>query len=94
MALAGVIAGASLFGCGLSLEAYAEQVEEARVCVEGDECVLAGAGQCACLTAVNASEEEAINEAAMDLDCNGAQVECATVTNPRCEAGRCVADSL
>jgi hypothetical protein len=79
-------------GCGLSKDEYHQRVEAARACSPGDTCVAAGGGQCLCPTAVNATKAEEIDDAAKQVNCGGAVVECAAVIKPRCEAGRCVSD--
>lgn len=82
-----------LAGCtATSPEELAEIVEEARACREGDTCRLAGAGQCTCATPVNESAVARVDEAAGDVDCEGAVVECVDHQNLRCEDGRCRSD--
>lgn len=81
-------------GCGVSIEDFNALVEDARACQAGDTCVLAGGGQCTCNSPVNASRAVEIDEAAEDVRCGGAMVECPSWTAVRCEAGRCVADRL
>ena len=85
-----------LAACGsdISLQEYAGIVEASRSCSEGDTCVLAGSGQCTCATPVNASRWESVEDAAADVECNGAQVECPTHERVRCEANRCRSDTL
>lgn len=83
-----------LSGCCLSREEFTEQRSEAAACSPGDTCVLAGSAQCLCAGPVNASKAEEIEAAAKDVCCEGAAVECASLTNPRCENGQCVADRL
>jgi predicted class III extradiol MEMO1 family dioxygenase len=73
-------------------EEYAQIVDDARACSDGDSCVLAGTSDCVCPTPVNASQADRVNTAAGDVDCNGAIAECIAHTNVRCEAGRCKSD--
>ncbi|MGI5864733.1 MAG: hypothetical protein ACOX6T_22160, partial [Myxococcales bacterium] len=79
-----------LTSCGLSLDELHELVEESRACEPGEQCVLAGAGQCTCETPVNAKHRQRIDEAAAEVRCGGAMVECPTIGSVACEAGRCV----
>lgn len=82
-----------IFGCaGTSPEELVDIVEEARACEEGDSCELAGGGTCTCAMPVNAEATERVEEAAADVDCEGAMVECISHSNVRCEDGRCVSD--
>lgn len=75
-----------------SPEEFAAIVEEARACQDGDGCQLAGGGQCTCDTPVNDDAVARIDEAAADVDCEGAVVECTSHQNVRCEDGRCRSD--
>ncbi|MEQ9320872.1 MAG: hypothetical protein RIF41_17050 [Polyangiaceae bacterium] len=75
-----------------SPEELAEIVDEARACQDGDVCELAGGGQCTCATPVNADAAARVDEAAADVDCEGAMVECVSHQNVRCEDGRCRSD--
>lgn len=84
----------ALTACGVSQDDFSAMLEEARACQTGESCALAGGGQCTCDSPVNASKAASIDEAADDVRCGGAQVECPGWSNPRCEAGRCVADPL
>jgi hypothetical protein len=80
-------------GCtATSPEEYVEIVEEARLCDEGDVCELAGGGTCICPMPVNGAAVDSVEEAAADVDCEGAVVECVSHSNLRCEEGRCVSD--
>ena len=80
-------------GCtGTSPEEYAEIIEEARACDEGDVCELAGAGACTCAMPVNSESVDRVETAAGDVDCEGAVAECISHSNLRCEEGRCVSD--
>jgi hypothetical protein len=83
-----------LSGCCLSEEEFSQQVEEAEACAAGDTCVLAGSAQCLCARPVNAARAGEIDAAARDVCCGGTLVECVAFQNPRCENGRCVADTL
>jgi hypothetical protein len=83
-----------LSGCCLSTEEFHQQVEEATTCSPGDTCVLAGSAQCLCDRPVNASRATEINDSAQEVCCGGAQVECISFTNLRCENRKCVADTL
>ncbi len=81
-------------GCGgTSLSDFQTQARGAKACDPTfDTCVLAGAATCLCPTAVNAKLASSINDAAKQVACGGAQVECPTVINPRCVNDTCVAD--
>ncbi len=56
--------------------------------------IAAGAADsdCFCGAVVNEENQEEIEEAAKDVDCEGRLVRCAILSNPRCENGTCVAD--
>jgi hypothetical protein len=80
--------------CTSSLEEYWREVEKARACEQGDTCVLAGHGtRCACPVVVNEAHAQRIDELAQKVSCNHA-VDCFLPCNPRCEDGRCVADTF
>lgn len=81
----------SLSSCGLSLDEFYDLVEQSRACAPGEECVLAGSSQCTCQTPVNEKHRERIDEAATEVRCGGAMVECAYFETVACEGGRCVA---
>jgi len=89
----GALAAGLLVGCAAtSPEELAQIVDEARACEDGDVCELAGSGACTCATPVNADAVATVDEAAADVDCQGAMVECVSHTNLRCEDGRCRSD--
>jgi hypothetical protein len=71
-------------------EEYVEIVEGSRACAADGECVLAGSGACTCAAPVNAAEAARVDEAAAEVDCKGATVECPSQGDVRCNAGRCV----
>ncbi len=71
---------------------YVELVEDSRGCSADGECALAGSGDCTCAAPVNTNSADAVNEAACEVECEGAVVECPGHSNIRCEAGRCVSD--
>ena len=79
--------------CGISTQEFSERVEAAQACKPTDMCVLAGGGQCTCARPVNATEADPINKLADDVNCGGAQVECAAVMNVRCENAKCTGDN-
>jgi hypothetical protein len=83
-----------LSGCCLSQEEFNQQVEKAAACSPGDTCVLAGSAKCLCSRPVNASQAAQINASSQDVCCGGGVVDCVAFRNPRCENGRCVADTL
>jgi hypothetical protein len=83
-----------LSACCPSIEEFTDQRETATSCSPGDTCVLAGSSDCLCPTPVNASRAAEIEAAADEVCCGGAQVECVFFQNPRCENGKCVADTL
>lgn len=83
-----------LSGCCLSQEEFAQERLDAAACSPGDTCVLAGSAQCLCPVPVNASRAAEIEASAKDVCCGGGVVDCVAFVNPRCENGRCVADSL
>ena len=86
-------AALALGGCtSTSPEEFVEIVEEARSCQDGDSCELAGEGPCTCPTPVNASAVASVDEAAMDVACEGAVADCVSHQNIRCEDGRCRSD--
>ncbi|HET9452103.1 MAG TPA: hypothetical protein VFO83_14530 [Aggregicoccus sp.] len=78
-------------GASLTPEQFDALVEAAQGCAEGEACALAGAGQCLCAQAVNASRAAEVDAAAARVDCGGAVVRCRGASSARCEAGRCVA---
>lgn len=73
-------------------EELVELVEDSRACGGDGECALAGGGLCTCEQPVNSAEVEEVNEAAEDVECEGATADCPGHNNIRCEAGRCVSD--
>jgi len=79
----------ALAACGISTEDLARIVAESRPCVVGDACSLAGGSQCTCATAVNAKDKQKVDDAAADVRCGGAMVDCAYCQNPQCIAGKC-----
>lgn len=79
-----------LSSCGLSRDEFYDLVEQSRACGPGEECVLAGSSQCTCPTPVNEKHRERIEEAAAEVRCGGAMVDCAFFESVACEAGRCV----
>jgi hypothetical protein len=83
-----------LSGCCLSQEEFEQERAAATACSAADTCVLAGSAQCLCPGPVNAAKAAEIEAAAKDVCCGGTIVECVAFTNPRCENGRCVADTL
>jgi hypothetical protein len=83
-----------LSACCASEEDFSEQVAEAQACSPGDTCVLAGSAQCLCARPVNASKAAEIDAAAKGICCGGVIADCVAFQNPRCEDGRCVADTL
>jgi hypothetical protein len=83
-----------LSGCCLSQEEFQQKVDEAMACSSGDTCVLAGSSQCLCARPVNASKAAEISSSAQDVCCHGGVVDCVAFRNPRCENGRCVADTF
>ena len=89
LALAAVLSSAC---SNTTPEEYVELVESSRACGADGECVLAGAGECTCAAPVNKSDAEEVQEAADDVECEGAVVRCPAHNNVRCEAGRCVSD--
>ena len=77
-----------------SPEDYVALVEDARSCSSDDQCLLAGGGPCTCQVPINGDNEEAITEAASQVECNEVQTtDCAEAhDNVRCQEGRCVSD--
>jgi len=79
-----------------SLAAYDAAIADARRCAGEERCVIAGGVKgCRCRVAVRSYALEAVDRAARMASCP--QVErlyCPPLTNPRCESGRCVADSV
>jgi hypothetical protein len=84
-------------GCGVSRDEYAQRVDEAQLCNDGDTCVLAGGNDCSCPAPVNAGSAAEIDALASEVSCCdpfGAcvAVDCARLENLRCENGRCTGD--
>jgi hypothetical protein len=71
---------------------FVELVEASRGCSATEECTVAGGGECTCATPVNVGAVEEIDEAAGEVECEGATISCADNANVRCEAGRCISD--
>jgi hypothetical protein len=72
-----------------------EVLADARVCDEGDTCVLAGGTDCTCDQPVRVDAADAVNAAAAGISCcdllgRCVAVDCAAFANVRCEAGQCV----
>lgn len=69
---------------------------DAGACVTGDTCVLAGKSNCSCDAPVNARAKTQIDAQVSQINQTCAAEDflgdCQTLTLPRCEAGRCVAD--
>lgn len=85
-----LVAGLLLAGCGgVSSAELVRIVEESRPCSAGDACVLAGGSRCTCATAVNASQQERVDEAADEVDCGSKMVECQECLAPSCVGGLC-----
>ena len=79
--------------CGYTLEDYERDLEAAKSCDGEDSCVLAGFNrQCTCHTAVNAERAEEVQMWADNVNCSNVRIKCATLINPRCERGTCIAD--
>ncbi|MDY7226763.1 hypothetical protein [Hyalangium rubrum] len=83
-----------LSGCCVAREELSQEKEDAQACEPGDTCVLAGSSQCTCASPVNASKAKEIDSMADNVCCYGSAVDCVAYTNPRCENGRCVADTF
>jgi hypothetical protein len=80
-----------------SPEEFVSLVDASRSCGSADTCVLAGSSACTCATPVNANDEAAVNEAAAQVECEGATVMDGGGCPPahdglRCDSGRCVSD--
>lgn len=91
-----VVVALSMSACFTDEQFYQMKVD-ASACSDTDACTLAGrpAGTsctCCCRSPVRASEAANIDAAAGRVFCGGKMVECVPFANPRCEAGRCVAD--
>jgi hypothetical protein len=87
-----VAAALVAIACGTSEETYNRAIDEARACMPGDTCVLAGGGACTCPAAVNGREATRLNDLGRDVRCADAGVQCPALMNPRCEHNVCVAD--
>jgi hypothetical protein len=93
-----------LLGCALSLalagcmssQQFDQLVAEASTCTAADTCTLAGkpdsSTTCTCPQPVRSTEAANVDAAARQVACGGKMVKCIGWVNPRCEAGRCVAD--
>jgi hypothetical protein len=75
-----------------SPEDFAELVEASRGCSNDDQCVTAGSYTCTCPTPVNKSHQAEVDEAARQVECEGATVRCQPNNNMRCEDDRCISD--
>jgi hypothetical protein len=99
-ALAHAVGFASLLlsrtACGDSLRTYDEIVADARRCVAGDHCLVAGGVRgCRCPVAIRASMQPRVDDAARERSCG--QIErlyCPPLGNPRCEMQMCIADEV
>ncbi len=73
-------------------DSFYKMREESSSCGSADTCTLAGSSSCICAAPVRSSEAANIDAAARQVSCGGKMVKCQSLVNPRCEAGRCVAD--
>ncbi len=71
-------------------------ISDAGACVTADTCILAGKSNCSCDAPVNAAARSQIDAQVAQLNqtCRAEDFlgDCQSLTRPRCEAGRCVAD--
>ena len=78
--------------CGLSIDDFKTQANDARQCVPGDSCVRAGATDCLCASVVNSKQKAAIDDAAAQVSCSGRSASCRGLTDLRCgDDGLCTA---
>jgi hypothetical protein len=84
---------AVLAGCATS-ESLHEAATDAETiaCENNTDCVHAGQSNCTCVYPVNTTSAESINNLAKRINCKGVIVDCASVTEPRCEERKCMHD--
>jgi hypothetical protein len=88
-----VVAGTS---CTDGISEYDEAVTAAVSCTADETCVIAGGvWGCRCPVAVVADQEADVNQAAAEAECPDEyeRLACVPVVNPRCDNGRCLADT-